>query len=393
MDKNISIAFVIPSVEYGGAELQVINQINYLLKAKINIILIVLDDIKGLRDKIDLPADKVFELLFPIYPSYAKAIFKAPTLIENILGILKKQKVNTVVANLPFSHYIMRLVKMKANITNQRFRLINYHHSLQYTESPLDNFFKKAFNVFNSTLARFSDDKNIFISNASKIDVQEHLYVTNPVVIFNSVPFKKTDINFANEYLKANNLHLAEYNLILPGRLNMAKGHAFFIEVFNTFIEVNKLQSDQVKLILAGGGILQNEITSLIKAKGLEDFVHVTGFVSNDLLLSFLTLCNLVVIPSVFEGFGNVALEALMVNKLILASDAGGLKEIIQNGVNGFLFKTLDKQDCIGKLNFLYHKRDTSIINKETLAQDFAERFSFDAHIQKLVKEIKACAV
>lgn len=385
------IAFIIPSVDFGGAELQVINQINYLVQTNAFVVLIVIDGVKELQDNINLPSERLIELYYPVHESYGRAIRKAPSLANKISQVLVREQIEVVVANLPFTHFICRLVKFKFLFSSFRFQLINYHHSLQYEESPLDSGIKKAFNICNSFLARFLDDKNIFISEASKSNVAEHFYVKRPVIIYNSVPLRRPDPRLARDYINNKGLRFGHYTIVFPGRLHLAKGHAFFVEVLDRFVRSNQIRPEELQVMIVGGGPLENEISNLISSKSLQAYTHITGFVSNDLLLSFLANSNLVVIPSLFEGFGNVALEALMVNKLILASDAGGLKEIIRDGENGFQFRVQDSGTLLEKLNFLYRNRSKELIPEEKLAEDFRSRFSFEAHMDKLIQEINSC--
>src|SRR5688572_24585858 len=171
------ITFVIPSIDYGGTETQLINQINFLHHHGYKISLIVFAEIKALRDEISLPSDRILVLHKPFSYLSGTAAIKAATIITQVLKFLKSQKTEIVVANLPLSHFIMRLVKFCSIGTGVNFCLVHYHHSMQYEESPLDTNFKKIFNGFNSVMAKFSNEINVFVSRAVEKNICENLAI------------------------------------------------------------------------------------------------------------------------------------------------------------------------------------------------------------------------
>jgi len=65
-------------------------------------------------------------------------------------------------------------------------------------------------------------------------------------------------------------------------------------------------------------------------------------------------ISDLTIVPSLWEGFGLVVIESMVKKKVVLASDTGGIPEIIEHGENGYLFKTLNKSDFLEKFNFIY---------------------------------------
>jgi glycosyltransferase involved in cell wall biosynthesis len=104
-------------------------------------------------------------------------------------------------------------------------------------------------------------------------------------------------------------------------------------------------------------------------------------------VLSFLKLTDVVIIPSVFEGFGNIAIEALMQGAMIISSDAGGLKEIIRHGENGFLFPTLNREALLQHLEAIII--DGRTFNREQLMQDFLDRFTLSRQIEEIMSVIE----
>ncbi len=88
------------------------------------------------------------------------------------------------------------------------------------------------------------------------------------------------------------------------------------------------------KLVIAGGGYRQHLVD---QAYGLGVGLHVyfTGFIPDDDLLRLYKVADLACFPSLYEPFGIVALEGMAAHTPVVVSDAGGLPEVVENGVTG----------------------------------------------------------
>ncbi|MCY9660364.1 DUF1957 domain-containing protein [Paenibacillus chondroitinus] len=90
----------------------------------------------------------------------------------------------------------------------------------------------------------------------------------------------------------------------------------------------------QAKLIIAGSGPMENELRTL--AAHLGDRVLFTGFIDDSYRTQLYQYAHVCVIPSLYEPFGIVALEAMASRRPLVLSDTGGLAEIIRHGVDGY---------------------------------------------------------
>lgn len=378
------ITFVIPSIAYGGAETQLINQINGLQGLGFYVSLIVFSNIEILGS-INLPKKQILVLRRSISFLGIQELFAAREILLPILEFIRDNKTEIVVANLPIAHFVMRVVKLLGKAKGIKFKLFHYHHSMQYEESPLDNFLKRSFNSLNSLFARLADSGNIFISQSVYKSIQGKIHIENPVIVPNAIPFKNIDETLAEQFFVEISLPSSAYLITVPGRINEAKGQLFFIRALKKFITLQELKTGQLYVIFAGGGNLQRETEDLIQALDLGEFCFISGNIDNGLLLSLLRKSDLVVIPSIFEGFGNVAIEAMMAKSVILASDAGGLKEIIRDSDNGFVFEALNESSLLNKLEFLYQNRFSPIIDKESVFEEFKQKYEFNIHLNRLL--------
>jgi glycosyltransferase involved in cell wall biosynthesis len=336
------LLFVIPSLGTGGAELQTINQINHIAR-------------KSLREvyfaSLSRKVDNINKLILPkertiIVEGYdettlvAGALKKIQLPIRNLLKFIRAEKINVVIAVSPLSHFVMRIVKIFNVLSSGRnIQLICYYRDVYYDVSPPDTFLKKCFDRFNFFLARIADDKTLFISKAVFSNIEKNFFVKNPLVLPNSLPLREISETMATNYLLEKNIFTkGKYFILLPGRLHFKKGHCFFIHAFKKFLDITGHSSASFYIFIAGEGPERRSIEAVVKETGLENSFFLNGNTENDLLLSLYKVADLVVIPSFYEGFGNVAIEGLMQQSLILSSDSGGLDEIIQHEQNGFKF-------------------------------------------------------
>ncbi|MHA7887789.1 glycosyltransferase family 4 protein [Roseicyclus sp.] len=109
--------------------------------------------------------------------------------------------------------------------------------------------------------------------------------------------------------------------IVVPGRLVHEKGHADLIEA------LKQLQPDCPPVTFAGDGPLRNALETEIEAAQLP--VSITGQLDHARMLQTIASAQLVVVPSRLEGFGLTALEAIALGKAVVATNVGGLPEVL----------------------------------------------------------------
>ena len=119
--------------------------------------------------------------------------------------------------------------------------------------------------------------------------------------------------------------------------------------MLNAFDLVRNDQPD-AQLVIGGGSpepkLTEKEVIASIKKiihdKNLDKQVHVIGYIPNNLLVPIYQQCAMFVLPSTFEPFGMTALEAMASARPVIASDRGGIKNVITSGKNGILIDPSD---------------------------------------------------
>lgn len=127
------------------------------------------------------------------------------------------------------------------------------------------------------------------------------------------------------------------------GNLRANKNHSFFIDLMGGIIE----SSPNTIGWIIGQPVddepnIQNELSNKIKNMGLQDRVMMLGFHPDPLEL--LGMSTVFVLPSISEGTPNVILEAMSIGLPVVASNVGGIKDLIRPHENGFLFDKDDKE-------------------------------------------------
>ncbi|HEY3051049.1 MAG TPA: glycosyltransferase family 4 protein, partial [Gaiellaceae bacterium] len=123
----------------------------------------------------------------------------------------------------------------------------------------------------------------------------------------------------------------SEPRLLCVGRLIPIKGH---IVLLRAFAEARQALPS-LRLDIAGRGPLEPALRALAKELGVENAVHFLGYVAP--VQRAIEDAAIVVVPSMGEGFGMVALEAMERARPVIAAEIGGLGELVENGVTGLL--------------------------------------------------------
>lgn len=124
--------------------------------------------------------------------------------------------------------------------------------------------------------------------------------------------------------------------------------------------EILSRSQPEVQFVFLGDGRLRETLEE--QAKLLPN-IHFAGKQSN--MGDWFASADLMVHPSYSEGLGSVILEAMNSDLPVIATRAGGIPDIIENGVNGILVEPGDEKALADNITLLFNKRETreNIIN------------------------------
>jgi glycosyltransferase involved in cell wall biosynthesis len=123
----------------------------------------------------------------------------------------------------------------------------------------------------------------------------------------------------------------SEPRLLCVGRLIPIKGHIVLLRAFREA----RRQVPSLRLDIAGRGPLEPALRALARELEVDDAVRFLGYVAP--IQRAIEDAAIVVVPSMGEGFGMVALEAMERARPVIAAEIGGLGELVEEGVTGLL--------------------------------------------------------
>jgi glycogen(starch) synthase len=126
--------------------------------------------------------------------------------------------------------------------------------------------------------------------------------------------------------------------VLLVGRLVYEKGFQLALEALPGLIE----RLGKVRFVVAGSGTAEQELRRQARELGLDDHGTFLGWIGDDMLHSLYRIADLTVVPSIYEPFGLVALEAMASGCPCLVADTGGLREVVPNEDVGLRFRARD---------------------------------------------------
>jgi len=116
--------------------------------------------------------------------------------------------------------------------------------------------------------------------------------------------------------------------VLLVGRLVYEKGFQLALDALPNVIE----QVGDVRFLVAGSGTHEAELKAQAERLGLSEHGTFLGWIGDDVLHSLYRIADLCVVPSIYEPFGLVALEAMASGCPCIAADTGGLREVVPMG-------------------------------------------------------------
>jgi len=178
----------------------------------------------------------------------------------------------------------------------------------------------------------------------------------------------------------------SKYTLLFIGRLVEKKGVIYLIEAM-----LNIISQFDANLIICGKGPLRKDLEKYVKEKSIENFVKFAGFINNHDKRNYLSLSEILIVPSIItqsgdtEGLPVVVLEGLAAGKPIIVSNVGGIKDVIQNGYNGFIVEPKNPEQIAEKISELLNNTHLRAKFSEN-ALDTSKKYDWNVIVEKYVE-------
>lgn len=364
MGSKINILHVIDKLRVGGAEKHLVRLVNGLDKTRYNSIICCLEGKGPLLN--ELKRHKVYV--------FRKKGGLDLNLIFKLHKIIKKEKID----------------------------IIHAHHETQAEYSLVGSFFGRTPVIVTRHGTYTLSRKDILILRFLFLFAARLVFVSKAALryyrINQSVPLKKSVVIY-------NGICVDDYKNAKPGKIrnefsikkkgiNIAfVGRLFPEKDIPCFLHMAKIVSSKLKesrFFIVGGGALEKKAREIAASLGLENAVF-TGFRKD--IPQIISAMDIIVLTSSRESCPLVLLEAMSAAKPVVASNVGGVPEIVRDGFNGFLSKPKNPAGFADKVLLLAQNknlRETIGKNGRITAESYFSIGRFIKNHERLYEEIKS---
>jgi len=332
--------------------------------------------------------NSIFVLAPNIYGDIPRSefkVFRAWTLIKNN-KLIKKFFPLEYVQN--YSFIIPAVLKGRKIIKKEKIDIIHVHYGLAYgiiglilkkiTKKPLIitlhgggldiKGFKKIFNLAIKKVLKGSD-KVITVSDAIRKKANR-IYERDIEVIHNGIHIN----DFKNK---------GDNNFVLGvGILSKRKGFEYLIKT------AARKELKEVNFKIVGDGPEREHLERLIKDLNLKN-VELLGSLSHEKVKEILSECSALVLPSNYDAFGLVLIEAMACSKPVIGTKVGGIPEVIKDKENGFLIKPGNVNELFLAIKKLMSEKKLRKKMGNKGKERVKKMFTWDITIKKMNKMYK----
>ncbi|AZA83950.1 glycosyl transferase [Chryseobacterium lactis] len=341
--KKISVIFILPDLETGGAERIVTTIANHLSRDRFEpkILLLrkrggYLNFLKKDVEVIDINTERIRHSLRPI------------------LGEIYRRKPDIVFSGFgEVNAYLALFIKLfpRTKFIARETNVVTEHVTRKEIK-----FFYNFYNNYQKIIAQSDDMMKDLVDNFN-IKKKRIVKINNPV------DFDFIDEKMAN-VLKPESFKYNYKNVVAIGNLSARKGFDNLLKVFS------RLKNENILLHILGDG---KDKEVLYQMKDFLDLKNVVFHGRQDNPYQFLKYADLFILSSRYEGFPNVLLEAGACGTYSLANNCpGGINEIIQNTVNGEVSNIENYEDFAKRIMMILQKN----YNRDAIKNSIKSRFS-----------------
>ena len=342
--KSKKIIHLITTIELGGAEKQLLTLVREQVKSGLGVEVFYLKGAPELKQEFENCGAAVNQTLLK------------KSFIQQIITLRKKlnQDQTPVHAHLPKSELLASLSCLKGRFI--------------FTRHNSEAFLPGAPKVLSNVLARFvanrsafgvciSDAVGVFLTQRGELSKDNNIQT----IYYGFEKNKQSDTKALAEIMDQLRVKPGVMRVGSIGRLVRQKDYPTLLkamkQVFDSGIEA--------ELFIVGEGLVKDELFRLTLELGINERVHWLG--RTPFVNEFLSQLDLFVLPSIYEGFGLVLLEAMQANKAILATNNSSVPEVLGKDYVG-LFETSN----VEKLSVLIRK----VLLEDTFAKQLVSNYS-----------------
>lgn len=187
--------------------------------------------------------------------------------------------------------------------------------------------------------------------------------------------FKGIEASFSLR--KETGIEWARFIIGAGGRFTEQKGFMNLLKAVPAILKV----CPESCFVFVGDGPLRKSFEGFVRERQLERHVIFTGYRKD--ILEIFALCDIIAVPSLFEGMPNIVLEAMALKKPVIGTDIQEIAELVEDGKNGFLVPVRDNSSEItGKIIALLQNPELCKSMGERGYNIVRERFSLELMVK-----------
>lgn len=251
----------------------------------------------------------------------------SPGIILDLHKLMKKKQIHVVRTHRYRSNLYGRLAALLAGVPAI---IASVHDNYRTDKRPARRVINRILSKITDKIVAVSEDIKKDIIRYDKVDPSKIEVIPNGIDVERFNPKNTTDIR------KEFSLEESDIIIGFVGRIVPAKGLEYLLDAFPYVKEEFK----SIKLLIVGEGSLVEELKEKAKKNSIFDNIIFTGRRRD--IPEILSGINIFVMPSIAEGLPNALLEAMAMGKPIVATEVGGIPEVIKNRFNGILVPPRD---------------------------------------------------
>ncbi len=295
---------------------------------------------------------------------------------SKIIKYCKINQIQLIHAHLPWAGFVSRLIHSKTGIP------------VIYTEHNLQERYHRITKLIN----KWSFNFQALAIGVSEDVTQSIVHNINPTIscktILNGVDIQSFQRNNPEQRSAIRKQYGIPEDALLIGTVavfRFQKRLDKWLEILNESI----IKNPNIYGIIVGAGILEPEIYAKHKELNLEGKVFFTGIQTN--VKPYYEAIDIFMMSSSFEGLPIALLEAMSMGCAIVSTDAGGIKEVIQNNENGILV-AVENWEMLSNSIVELALNPKQLLNFQSEARKrVVEDFSIKAMVKQLENLYKSC--
>lgn len=302
-----------------------------------------------------------FGIDYKIYSENRKSVFATVVGLFQLHKMIKSEDIQLIHCQDAWATLLICLLK---KIWHPNLKLIWHERSIK----------PKSYH----RMAKFANLIDIVICNS---------YYEKTLLLFNGYPLEKMTVVYnaietpkyssSREKIRQEfNYSSTDYVVGSLGRLTKDKGVEYLIR--GAYLA----NIPNLKLLIVGDGPERRNLEDLVTELNLQDRVTFTGFRRDT--ADLYRAMDLFTVPSLYEAFGNITVEAMLSRTPVLASHTGGITEVVRDGENGFFAFPGEPENWAEKLQYIYTHQELIGTLVEKAYVEASSKYSFERLFREL---------